>query len=333
MDLVWGHHLGDRRASQNIRLFKYADRGFGLRILPSYSRSLEEDTLEAAVFKKAESPVSADQMADDEAWTQGTWHWSQRDRKPYGRAEPGLKILKRIAYLGRDFVHRFYFGATPLTVSPEFYHRQRDLGDPNKAGAEHVINQDREDEWLKLFHQTDADNRIRKEANNHRRALNEPLEEGVFISLADLDTQEMYRGLPNGRRGLGNFEIFMRHCEAWKLHARGEAILDPPDSSMAYDPDTYDDIPTYEWDENFDVGNFERTILQYNDRLWTLVRQAICTKLSIPIRMTGCKSSISSNLPIVRKNARPLLHLHGLETPDHFSRQGKYPSITTLAQA
>lgn len=210
MDLVWGHHLGDRRASQIIRLFKYADRGFGLRILPSYSRSLEEDTLEAAVCKKPESPVSADQTADDEAWTQGTWHWSQRDRKPYGRSEPGLKTLKRIAYLGQDFVHRFYFGATPLAISPEHYQRQRNLSDPSKAGAEHVIDQDREDEWFKLFYQTDAQNRISKKANDHRFALNEPLEIPL-MTLADLDTRKMYQGLPSGRRGLGNFEILMRH--------------------------------------------------------------------------------------------------------------------------
>lgn len=305
MDLVWGHHLGDRRASQEIRLFKYADRGFGLRILPSYGRSLEEDNLEAAVFKKTQSPGDADPMADNEEWTQGTWHWSQRDRKPYGLSEPGLKTLKRIAYLGQDFVHRFYFGATPLAISPERYSRQRDLGDPNKAGAEHVINQDRENEWLQVFDQTDADNKIMKEVNDNRRALKEPLE-GPLISLADLDTQELHRGLPNGRRGLGNFEIFMRHCEAWKMHARGDATLDLLESqtSMVYDADTYDDIPTYVWNENFSVDELESAILRYNDRLWTLVRTSICAKLGIPTRMTGCKSSFSSNSQMLGQSSR-----------------------------
>ncbi|KAL8956496.1 MAG: hypothetical protein Q9183_006291, partial [Haloplaca sp. 2 TL-2023] len=42
MDLIWGHHLGNRRETQEVRAFKYADRGFGLRILPSYVRSLEK---------------------------------------------------------------------------------------------------------------------------------------------------------------------------------------------------------------------------------------------------------------------------------------------------
>ncbi|KAF8320396.1 hypothetical protein DL93DRAFT_1837519 [Clavulina sp. PMI_390] len=40
MDLVQGHYLGQRRASQESRVFKYADKGFGIRFLPSYIRSL-----------------------------------------------------------------------------------------------------------------------------------------------------------------------------------------------------------------------------------------------------------------------------------------------------
>ncbi|KAF8320357.1 hypothetical protein DL93DRAFT_2224720 [Clavulina sp. PMI_390] len=42
MDLVHGHYLGERRASQQSRVFKYADKGFGLRFLPSYVDSLAD---------------------------------------------------------------------------------------------------------------------------------------------------------------------------------------------------------------------------------------------------------------------------------------------------
>lgn len=309
MDLIWGHHLGDRRASQERRLFKYADRGFGLRILPSYCRSLEEDHLEATVSKKPQSPDSAETIVDQhgEAWTQETEKWSQRDRKPFGSSEPGLKTLKRIAYLGQDFVHRFYFGATPLAISEERYNRQRDLRDPNKAGAEHVIDQNREDEWLEKFNQTDLDNRIGRQANNTRRALGEPLA-GPLISLADMDTQEMHQGLPDGRRGLGVFEIFMRHCEAWKLHARGEATIDYLGSltSMMYDPQTYDDIPIYLWDESFSLDDFEVMIEVHNDNLWRNVRMAICGKLGIPPRMNGCESCFLQVCQFSRPNLRVL---------------------------
>lgn len=30
--------------------------------------------------------------------------------------------------------------------------------------------------------------------------------------------------------------------------------------SFAYDPDAYDDIPSYEWNEDFDVDDFAETI-------------------------------------------------------------------------
>ena len=287
MDLVWGHHLKDRRASQEKRIFKYADRGFGLRILPSYARSLEEDKLEAAIFRKFQAPASAETVSHDH----GAWRWSQRDRKPGGNSEPGLKTLKRIAYLGRDFVHRFYFGATPLAISEERYIRQRNLGALNESGDEHVLNQEMEDEWREVFDRSVLQNREVREANDRRRALGEPLERPI-VSLADLDTCAMHRGLPEGRRGLGNFAIFMRHCEAWRLHTVGEATLDGLDksSSIGYDPDTYDDFPSYVWDENFRIDNLERTIESCNNGLWGSVQMAICGKLGIPFRPTGCES-------------------------------------------
>ncbi|KAF7362639.1 hypothetical protein MVEN_00613000 [Mycena venus] len=42
MNMIQGHYLSERRATQEQRVFKYADRGYGLRILPSYISSLEE---------------------------------------------------------------------------------------------------------------------------------------------------------------------------------------------------------------------------------------------------------------------------------------------------
>ncbi|KAK7453509.1 hypothetical protein VKT23_011788 [Stygiomarasmius scandens] len=36
MDLVNGHYLGDRKATRDKRIFKYANRGYGLRIIPLY---------------------------------------------------------------------------------------------------------------------------------------------------------------------------------------------------------------------------------------------------------------------------------------------------------
>ncbi|KAG8834292.1 hypothetical protein FRC20_007488 [Serendipita sp. 405] len=41
MDMVQGHYLGTRRASQEQRVFKYARKGYGIRILPSYLAALK----------------------------------------------------------------------------------------------------------------------------------------------------------------------------------------------------------------------------------------------------------------------------------------------------
>ena len=165
MDLIWGHRLSPRGASQENRILKYADRGFGLRILPSYARSLEEDNLEAAIFRKPVSPVtasaSAENTIDDENDS------SLPARKPCGQFEPGLKTLKRIAYLAQNFIHRFDLGASST--------------------------------------------------------------------------------------------------------------------------ETYDDTPTYTWDENFSIRDLELTIETSNDELWANAQNAICGKLGIPTRTTGCK--------------------------------------------
>ncbi len=205
MDLIWGHHLGDRRATQEIRVFKYADRGFGMRILPSYVRSLEEN--EFRQLKLAGFPTDdqndayAGETPEESMGRLESYRgMSFRERKPYG-AEPGLKTLRRIAYMGRIFVHAYYFGATPISLCPD--HLDMDV-------------------WREEFEETMAANDELFAENARRRASGEACE-GPVIFLNNLDTRDMHYGLPGGRRGLGGFELFMRHCEAWRLHARADA--------------------------------------------------------------------------------------------------------------
>lgn len=211
MDLIWGHHLGDRRATQEIRVFKYADRGFGLRILPSYARSLEESEYrQRKGMTRLSGPESSDADGNDEVDNRSegsarapllmSWRVKSRDRKPSG-PEPGLKTLKRIVYLGQDFVHSYYFGPTPLSQCPEH------------ENPEH---------WQREVDEAKAENDRLKADNDLRRAAGEALE-GPLMSLNSMDTRDIHDGLPGGRRGLGGFELFMRHCEAWRLHARGAA--------------------------------------------------------------------------------------------------------------
>ena len=114
-DLIYGHRLSEsgRLPARPVRLFKYASRGFGLRIQPSFAKFLQ-----------------ADQCTDREAvsWYGGLHEEEvrvtrQRDRYPFGTVEPGILTLKRVAYLGQDYVHRLHWGPTPLSVlSPNNAH-------------------------------------------------------------------------------------------------------------------------------------------------------------------------------------------------------------------
>ncbi len=223
MDLIWGHHLGDRRATQEKRVFKYADRGFGLRILPSYAKSLEEDNLEKTYGKSQQehrNSAPAEDNIDEEEATESEKDYPpkfatqpERNRKPEG-PEPGLKTLKRIAYLGQDFVDSFYFGATPLTVPPnfdEFYSIDTESND----GSIHVFDKE---EWTHEFSTVLEANQALRETEETQRAILAN-QYGPFMSFTVLDTGDMHGDLPDGRRGLGVFELFMRHCEAWRLDA------------------------------------------------------------------------------------------------------------------
>ncbi|KZS89426.1 hypothetical protein SISNIDRAFT_469445 [Sistotremastrum niveocremeum HHB9708] len=71
MDLIHGHFLGDRRASQQDRIFKYANRGYGIRILPSYVDALRSHDL--GVFGVLGSPPFRMQDIDTIAKTSKQW--------------------------------------------------------------------------------------------------------------------------------------------------------------------------------------------------------------------------------------------------------------------
>ncbi|KAL8925779.1 MAG: hypothetical protein Q9208_003276 [Pyrenodesmia sp. 3 TL-2023] len=254
MDLIWGHHLGSRRETQEIRVFKYADRGFGLRILPSYVRSLAEDKFGDTASLQQLHPFVG--TRDDEV---------ERDRNGPTRVfegETGLKSLKRISYLARKFVHRCYFG--PSRVLDHSEHRDGDGLDDLMWGDE--FDEDASDEDMSEEDET-LDDLITEEASDggeaeenkspkeqtrehasdktgflepwdHQSEEDQPcidpcskadenpvdgLDSCPIIRLCAMDGFSTHRGLPDGPRSLAVFEVLMRHCEAWRLDAVGLA--------------------------------------------------------------------------------------------------------------
>ncbi|KAI9759755.1 MAG: hypothetical protein M4579_002140 [Chaenotheca gracillima] len=265
-DLVWGHALGDRRASQDERLFKYADRGFGVRILPSYIRGVEEQADDILAEPSPSDDPASDHLRS-KSFTDVLPH-----RRPSGK-EPGLKTLKRIMALGIDFVHRFYFGLTKLS-------EKGDWTDP--------------DEWNESLETMPRAETVREQIQKQIKAGGNV--EVPYIELGALDQRMMQRSLPRRRGGLGSFELWMRHCEAWRLDAIGEAVLDRKSSaSTEYDMEGYDDLPSYSWGESFNVDAFAQEIEQYNDSLFSVLRLAICNRIGV-FRQTGWRDYLTRRI-------------------------------------
>jgi len=130
MALIRGHPSSDRRATGECRALKYANRGFGIRILPLYARYLE-------------SAHKSTAWTHDQLLGESSRKVLQTNRYPYGYDEPGLKTLKRMAYLAKDFVERFNHGVSPLNISPATYQTQ--------IGGAMVMNTDAEREWLESY--------------------------------------------------------------------------------------------------------------------------------------------------------------------------------------
>ncbi|KAJ7046527.1 hypothetical protein C8F04DRAFT_1060811 [Mycena alexandri] len=107
MDLINGHYLGDRKSTRDKRVFKYASKGYGLRILPSYISSLAtySSPKQLAAIARGEkllSTVSLSKLAyEARTWTSGIiedyikaghdnrpFHWPSGAYKPVKSDKP-----------------------------------------------------------------------------------------------------------------------------------------------------------------------------------------------------------------------------------------------------
>lgn len=177
-DLVEGHHLGDRRETQLPRIYKYADRGFGIRILPQYIRHLEHrhfrffatqprrwgrgpaPTAKPTAKLDWETPLPADASAEE---------------LEHIRVKKGLKLLRMLAFFTDDFVHRLWVGPT---------------------GRSKYIDSDDEEIDLDASDESDG-----------------PLQ----VNIGHFNGRTQGKGPnPHGRKGLGGFELLCWHESLWR---------------------------------------------------------------------------------------------------------------------
>ncbi|KAI4186425.1 MAG: hypothetical protein L6R41_003503 [Letrouitia leprolyta] len=269
MDLIWGHHLGNRRESQEIRIFKYADRGFGLRILPSYVRSLEKQG-------------SKDKLPSENE--------AQRDMVGPTRTfdgEAGLKTLRRIAFVARYFVDWCYFRHPNCFVKYEgrYTDNERRTIIGNRSPTAVVSTKSTIDEDLL------SKGGLATYGNDLR-----PL-----ITLRAIAGFEPNGAFPQGRKSLGVFEVFMRRCEAWRLDAVGLAELDrSPAADVAYDDlGSYDGLPQYSWGAGFDNSSLQEyigTVDLYNSNLFSALRQVVAQKLNVDPHQGGYRDYLTRRI-------------------------------------
>ncbi|KAI4247086.1 MAG: hypothetical protein LQ352_006233 [Teloschistes flavicans] len=314
MDLIWGHHLGNRRETQEIRVFKYADRGFGLRMLPSYVQSLEEEyDPDAPVLHKAERDVEAEGTPRGKSKAR----YKRTERTRLVKGEHGLKTVKRIAYLGQQFVQKFYFGdSNPLVKTLRIKREEiEEWGNViDDLTRNHVVSQENiiDDEMSKddntdtsmdegsttdaslVNFDADADDAEESpddidesdlDMKRVQRIAAEKMDNRPIIRLCAIDGRSTHEALPDGRKGLAVFELLMRHCEAWRLDAVGQAWLDRSSfASISYDDmNTYHNLPTYQWGPNYSFcfSIFERLVEEYNNALFRLLRMTISDRVHI----------------------------------------------------
>ncbi|KAK0458461.1 uncharacterized protein EV420DRAFT_1542382 [Desarmillaria tabescens] len=75
MDLINGHYLGDRKVTRDPRVFKYANKGYGIRILPSYQSALSTYTSseQTKLISRGENLFPAPLSLKDLAIKSRTW--------------------------------------------------------------------------------------------------------------------------------------------------------------------------------------------------------------------------------------------------------------------
>ncbi|CAZ85051.1 unnamed protein product [Tuber melanosporum] len=245
MDLVYGHHLGDRRATQEMRVLKYASRGFGILIPASLMNTLTVD------FDARKPKVSSCHES----------HFPGRSGGRYGKPRgeivySGKKAVKRIAFLAQDMVHRFYLGSTPLSA---LIRAEEDLSDEESDDGQPPYGSE------ELIEESDGEGGVRT-----RRVIK--------AIVSNVNGRKQSIGQPGGREGVGaGFEVFMRMAALFKYEAEDRLRIDRDTlCSLAYDdPDTYDDTPRYLWGPDFKFENLSDEINAHNNSLFANLREAI----------------------------------------------------------
>ncbi|EWC47330.1 hypothetical protein DRE_00298 [Drechslerella stenobrocha 248] len=117
LDMIHGHHLNERRETQEERLIRYARRGFGVRILPEFCAMAKVD------FRKRRHTRSFIHQAVGDlrrGWYDTDYEDPPGIEDPSDKVASGLKAVRRIFAAGEDMVHRFFLGVTEVSAPDDY---------------------------------------------------------------------------------------------------------------------------------------------------------------------------------------------------------------------
>ncbi|KAF9069165.1 hypothetical protein BDP27DRAFT_1402854 [Rhodocollybia butyracea] len=198
MDLINGHYLGDRKATRDKRfsVFKYAKRGYGIRILPIYIGWLSPFQSLTPTSKTLLASISLGEKLQSREWT-------------------------------RQVVQRYIKNGQSSSAVTYWFPEGR---------------------WPRV------------EGKNGLPVFSHAMLEGYGQITSE----------PLGRSSLTGFGLLMRHVALWEMERAGEIeIYEHIFAEDAYNnigQVAYDDTPVYEWDENFNIEDFTKSIDGFNDR-------------------------------------------------------------------
>ena len=229
------------------RLLRLAQRGFGLRILPSYVDLLKHSHHFFYRREQALSMVKSQPRSDNSAYQYGLDITQPRYvtcvpharpkipsheqyRKPACN-ESGLKTLRRIALLGQDYIDRYFFSAAPLAKSSEG--TRSDSGEarvslPNSTAKQVQTGQNvHAEEFQSEIFDYACFERAKAWQKYVARVESLRISGGpVPGPIADVQWLRINKVNPSCARwevvdSVEQFEVFMRHVEVWRLHVVG----------------------------------------------------------------------------------------------------------------
>jgi hypothetical protein len=252
-DLIHGHYLSTRRATQEIRVFKYAERGYGLLFTSDVLKSSDVDFSNRSPHRLPYAPY------------RGNSKWKQIHKDvPNVSHLTGKKAFKKIQWNANDQVQRLYFGKS------EGYDYIEDLRTKVKEVG------------LRVGDSEEGSDRYYDAQNNSITIPN-----AFFYQVSG--TQQG-AGQPGGHSGLKTAENFLRMCALWKLDKKGEIHSDIR-TFQAYDTsygsNAYADMPRYDWNPSFEAKTLCRDMEGHNSQLFYAVRRSIETYLHRPPTYVG----------------------------------------------